>query len=103
MSSTGLEAINDHLTLVEFAVQDLTETELVESAWEALIETRSLCRVLKEYVTQEKEIGDGYRIQSRDIDRQSGERPAGNRRRNAPGEFFSRRGPRPNRRERRAP
>ena len=101
MNHAGLEAINDHLTLVEFAVQDLTETELVESAQDALQKAQTLCRTLEKYVTQEKEIRDGYRVQSCDIDRQSGQGSSGQRRRYPTGEFFCRRGPRPNRRQRR--
>ena len=78
MSSSGLDAINDHLALVEFAVQDLTETELVESAQEALFRAYALCRVLERYVYQRKEKGNGYGIQLRCANRQSGERAAGN-------------------------
>ena len=53
MSSTDLEAINAHLTLVEFAVQDLTETKMVESAQDALRRAHTLCRVLEEISSQE--------------------------------------------------
>ena len=54
MRDAAWEAVNAHLTLVEFAVQDLYETSLVESALQALVEARALCRALEKYVRETK-------------------------------------------------
>lgn len=74
--------INDQLTLLEFAVQDLTETELIESAEEALLQAQELSEILDRYVRKEK--GNGNRIQSGRPDGQLGQRPTGERRRQRP-------------------
>ena len=95
MCTAELLEINDQLTLLEFAVQDLIETELIESAEEALLQAQELSEILDGYVRKEKD--NGNRVQSSGPDRQLGQRPTGERwrQRLSASELHVGRGPRP--------
>ena len=80
MRALACEAINDHLTRVEFAIQDLLETGLLESASYALSEVDRLRGDLERYVQTGKGTENGYRIQSCGSDWKSGQEPSHDRR-----------------------
>ena len=70
IDASELSEISDQLTLLEFAVQDLIETEGLESAEDAWLQAQELCEILDRCVRKEKD--DGYRLQQCDPGRQRG-------------------------------